>query len=215
MRLAAIVACVLLTAACTGKAEAPAIPQAEIAAAAAGIVSYPLSLDPGCRDGRAIAYDECSNQLDLYKAALDQAKAENKALLVIIGAEWCGWCRAFDAHLKGATGRYDRVSKDKRGDVSKPALALVTYLADNYVVVHIEDDYAPGAEDVVASANAQAYFQEKYPTIFAVGPDGKFAAKLDHPYVKIQKSAPDPYQGYDRRLVLEELKRLHKAALGS
>jgi thiol-disulfide isomerase/thioredoxin len=215
MRLAAVAACVLLTAACTGEAAAPAIPQSEIAAVAAGIVSYPLSLDPACRDGRAIAYDQCSNQLDLYQSALDQARAEKKALLVIIGAEWCGWCRAFDAHLKGATGRFDRLSKDKRGDVSKAALSLVPYLSENYVVVHIEDDYAPGAEAVVASANAQAYFQEKYPTIFAVGPDGKFAAKLDHPHVKIQKSAPEPYQGYDRRLVLEELKRLHEAALGS
>ena len=70
-----------------------------------------------------------------------------------------------------------------------------------------------GADEVVAAAGAQTHFQEKYPTILALGPDGKFAAKLDHPYVKIQISGPGAYQGYDRSLVLKELKRLHKAAL--
>ncbi len=213
MQYLAAAAMILLAAACSGPAGTPAIPQTEIDAAAANIVSFPLTLDPTCRDGRAIAYDQCSNQMDLYTAAVDRAKAEGKAVLVIIGAEWCGWCRAFDAHLKGATGRYDHVTKKRRGDVSRDALELVSYAAENFIVVHIEDDYAPGADEVVATAGAQAHFQEKYPTILALGPDGKFAAKLDHPYVKIQISGPGAYQGYDRSLVLKELKRLHKAAL--
>jgi thiol-disulfide isomerase/thioredoxin len=210
MKFAACAAALLFATACSGAPEAPAVPQADILAAASTIVSYPLSLDPNCRDGRATAYDQCSNQLDLFRAATTQAEAEGKAVLVIIGAEWCGWCRAFDAHMKGATGRYDRVSKDKRGDVSQGALDLVRYTAENFVVVHIEDDFAPGAEDVVAAAGAEAYFQEKYPTIFATTPDGRFAAKMEHPFVKIQ--IPGSYQGYDRGRVLKELKRLRAAA---
>jgi thiol-disulfide isomerase/thioredoxin len=213
MRPLAAAAMLLIAAACSGPSGTPAIPQAEIEAAAGSVVSYPLSLDPACRDGRATAYDQCSNQLDLFAAAVERAQTEDKAVLVIIGAEWCGWCRAFDAHLKGATGRYDYVTRERRGDVSQAALELVRYTAANFVVVHIEDDYAPGADEVVSAAGAQAHFQEKYPTIFAAGPDGKFAAKLDHPYVKIQISGPGAYQGYDRGLVLKELKRLHKAAV--
>lgn len=215
MKLPAVAAALLLAAACSAAPGESAVPQADIAAAAANIVIVPDKIDPDCRDGRARAYDECSDQLDLFNAALARANAENKAVLVIIGAEWCGWCRSFDAHLKGATERYDRVSKDKRGDVSKGALGLVSYTAENYVIVHIEDDFSPGADNVIQATEAGDYFQGYYPTIYSVTPEGKFAAKLDHPYVKIQKGAPTPYQGYDRALVLKELKRLHKAALGS
>ncbi|WP_353257441.1 hypothetical protein [Hyphomonas sp.] len=48
--------------------------------------------------------------MDLYRAATTRAGAEGKAVLVIIGAEWCGWSRAFDAPMKGAKGRYYLVS---------------------------------------------------------------------------------------------------------
>ncbi|MBK8198839.1 MAG: hypothetical protein IPK75_10735 [Acidobacteria bacterium] len=212
MKFAAVAAALLFAAACSGAPDVPAVPQAEIEAAAAQLVTYPLSLDPACRGGRQRAYDECSNQLDLFNAALDRANAEDKALLVVIGAEWCGWCRAFDAHLDGATGPYDRLNAKKRGDVSRAALELVTYTAGNYVIVHIEDEYAPGTDEVVAATEVGDNFQHYYPTIFSVTPDGKFAAKLDHPYVKIQLGAPQPYQGYDRARVLSELKRLRKAA---
>ncbi|HPE48639.1 MAG TPA: thioredoxin family protein [Hyphomonas sp.] len=210
----ALGASLLLLAACSSEASERAVPQETIDAAAAGVVTYPLALDPACRDGRAKAYDQCSNQIDIYSAALEQARAENKALLVIIGAEWCTWCHAFDATLKGATANYDYINRHKRGDVSQAALDLATYVAANFVVVHVEDDFAPGADEVIAAAGAQDYFQEKYPTIFAVGPDGKFAAKLNHPYVKILKQGLSSYHGYDRKLVFEELKRLHTAALG-
>jgi len=74
-------------------------------------------------------------------------------------------------------------------------------------------DFAPGADDVIRSAGAEAYFQEYYPTIFAVGPDGKFAAKLDHKLVKIQINGLGAYAGYDRALVVQELRRLRAAAL--
>jgi hypothetical protein len=214
MRLPVIAAVVLLLiTACSRETGTPAVADAVIAEAARGVVTYPLSLDPACRDGRARSYDQCSDQFEIYSAALDKARAENKTLLVIIGAEWCGWCHTFDAHLKGATGRFDHITARKRGDVSAGALALVRYVADNFVVVHIEDDFAPGADDVIRSAGAEAYFQEYYPTIFAVGPDGKFAAKLDHKLVKIQINGLGAYAGYDRALVIKELKRLRAAAL--
>lgn len=81
---------------------------------------------------------------------------EGKAVLVSIGAEWCGWCCAFDARMKSAKRRYDRVKKEKRGDISQGAPVLARFTAENFVAVHIEDDFAPGAEDVVAAAGAEA-----------------------------------------------------------
>lgn len=206
-------ALLLLAAACSAKPGEPKVAQAEIEAAARGVITYPQALDPACRDGRAKAYDQCSDQMDLFNAALADARAGNKAVLVIIGAEWCSWCHSFDAHLKGATGRFDYVTKSRRGDVSAGALDLVNYVAANYIIAHIEDEYAPGADQVILATDASDYFQGYYPTIYAVGPDGKFAAKLDHPFVKIQKDGIGAYRGYDRALVLQELKRLHKAAM--
>ena len=55
MRSLAAAAVILLTAACSGPAGAPAMAQAETEAAAADIVSCPLTLAPACRDGPAIA----------------------------------------------------------------------------------------------------------------------------------------------------------------
>jgi hypothetical protein len=75
MRSLAAAAKILLAAAYSGPAGTPAIPQMEIDAAAANIVSFPLTLDPTCRGGRAIAHDQCSSQMDLYTAAADRAKS--------------------------------------------------------------------------------------------------------------------------------------------
>ena len=104
-------------------------------------------------------------------------------MLVSIGAEWCGWCCAFDARMKSAKRRYDRVKKEKRGDISQGAPVLARFTAENFVAVHIEDDFAPG---------------------------GRFAAKMEHPFVKIE--VPGSYQGYNRGHVLKALKRLRVAA---
>ena len=45
-------------------------------------VSYPERIDPGCRDGKATLFDECSDQVELFKAALARAQLEKKTLLV-------------------------------------------------------------------------------------------------------------------------------------
>ncbi len=112
--------------------------------------------------------------------------------------------------MKSAKRRYDPVKKEKRGDISQGAPVLARFTAENFVVVHIEDDFAPGAEDVVAAAGAEASFQEKYPATCAAPPGGRFAAKMEHPFVKIE--IPGSYQGYIRGHALKALKRLRAAA---
>ena len=41
-------------------------------------------------------YDETADAKADVAAALAKAKAENKRVLVTLGANWCGWCRSLD-----------------------------------------------------------------------------------------------------------------------
>jgi len=60
--LAAVVAFVCAFAGCSPVEEPPALSKV--------FVGNPLALDPQCRDGRAKLYDECSDQLALFKVSM-------------------------------------------------------------------------------------------------------------------------------------------------
>jgi thiol-disulfide isomerase/thioredoxin len=42
------------------------------------------------------AYKGCEDQVASLEAAILEAKAQNKLLIVVFGADWCPWCRALD-----------------------------------------------------------------------------------------------------------------------
>ena len=46
-----------------------------------------------------VVYQACEDQMQRFAAALQAAKAEGKLLLVVLGADWCPWCRALDKLL--------------------------------------------------------------------------------------------------------------------
>jgi thiol-disulfide isomerase/thioredoxin len=57
-----------------------------------------------CADARAAklrpneaVYEICADQMALFQAALDKARAENRLLIVDFGATWCPWCRSLQA----------------------------------------------------------------------------------------------------------------------
>jgi thiol-disulfide isomerase/thioredoxin len=39
-------------------------------------------------------YEICTDQMMLFKAALEKARADNRLLIVDFGATWCSWCRS-------------------------------------------------------------------------------------------------------------------------
>ena len=94
---ALLVAAVLCLASCTDE-PVPKLQQI--------YTGFPESIDPQCRDGTATIYDECGDQLALFREALARANAENKVLLVEYGAEWCIWCYVFNAYINGDKGRF-------------------------------------------------------------------------------------------------------------
>ena len=116
------------------------------------IESFPKTLDKNCCDGLARIYDECGDQSAILNAAVAAARAQNKSVLVVFGSEWCIWCHVFDSYIHGQRGMHDykwRAEQDGElvhwpmqemmdEDIRKDAVALNRYVAEHFVVAHIE-----------------------------------------------------------------------------
>jgi len=196
-------------------------------ATAEPLVKFPETPIQSCRRGRAKLYDECSDQTRLFAAALDRANAEGKTLLVSYGAEWCIWCHVFDAYLNGEKSRfsYKFASPDapnmfrratlyerEKSDVSTEASALQGFVADNFVLVHIDAQYAPHGETVLEISRASAHYDGGLPYIFTVDKSGQYAAHMFYDRVEIRRDSADWYRGYNRKNLIAELKRIKAAS---
>lgn len=227
---AVILSCCFILAGCSS--EQAGLPtslaiEPAMAAGAKSITSFPAVPNKACRNGRAKLYDECADQLALLAAAKARAAQDNKVLLVAYGAEWCIWCHVFAEHIYGRTGRFsytygsaerpdarqtstldERAARDVKGD----AAALNTYVADNFVVVHIDAQYAPNGRKVLEVLDAGRLFESWIPFVFTVGRNGKAVASFSHRDVEVRRDTADWYRGYDRVTLLRELKRMREAA---
>jgi len=156
--------------------------------------------------------------MDIFRAALEEARSTGKTVIVSYGAEWCVWCHIFDSHINGETGRFRYpetptwVSVERsRRDVLRDARALNQFSSENFVVAHIEGDKAPDGRAVLEATGAAAHFTGGYPFIFSVTPEGQFAAAIDFEHLDPEEAAPF-YQGYNREVLLTEVRRLRDAA---
>ena len=152
------------------------------------VTSYPKSLDKSCRDGRAKTYDQCGDQFAMYQAAFDDAQAQDKVLLVSLGAEWCVWCHVF------------------AGTVAAPGARLEAFAAERFVIVHIDAEFGKNHKKVLRASAVDTVYTGGLPLIFTVAADGTMAGALDHERVA------DGTQ-YDVDALREELSRLYTTAL--
>lgn len=194
--------------------------------AAEGLTTFPERIQRACRGGSAKIYDECSDQMALYQAAFAEAQRQGKTLLVSYGAEWCIWCHVFHDYVTGVSGSfthtysdYSDVSRDTATMIETPsphaesdAIALAEFVAENFVLVHLEMRYAPGADDAVASSGYDPYDVTWLPFIYTVGPDGSFGAHLEHDAVESRREGLFWFRGYHRNDLTQELIRLRDAA---
>ncbi len=196
-------------------------------ATAQDITILPAEIERNCRGGRAALYDECGSQTKLFRRALSVANAEGKTLLVSYGAEWCIWCHVFDAYIAGnhtrMTYRFSdpgdaeteqvTLNERPREDPAPDAAALHQFVADHFVLVHIEDYHSADGYDVLLQSGADAAFVGGLPYIFTVAPDGQYAAKLKSSSVETRRDGwIDWYRGYDRAGLMAELARMDAAA---
>ncbi|MFD1343786.1 hypothetical protein [Litorisediminicola beolgyonensis] len=186
----------------------------------------PGRVEPDCRAGRAQSYDECGSQLDHLATALARAEAEDKHVLAIYGAEWCIWCNVLDAHLAGERGIFGYLVEGERvGMVETPepgaaeaSAALSEFAARSFVILHVEGQYAPDGDAVLAATGAAETLAGWIPYVFVLDRDGRYAGKLaefeDLPELERRRDGILPYRGYDRAVLLRELQRLDRAAKG-
>lgn len=159
------------------------------AIAEGGLVeSFPKALDKDCRDGRAKTYDQCGDQFALFEEAFATAQAQEKVLLVSLGAEWCFWCHVF------------------AGTVSNPGAPLEEFTAERFVIAHIEAEYAENHKKVLRATAADTVYTGGLPLLFVVADDGTLAGAVDH------KAVADGTQ-YNLPALEKELGRLYATAL--
>ncbi|HEU4779638.1 MAG TPA: hypothetical protein VFS58_07115 [Steroidobacteraceae bacterium] len=193
-------------------------------------VAYPDKPDPNCRDGKAKLFDECSDQTALFEKARARAQAEGKTLLVEYGAEWCIWCHVFAAHIKGEHGRFrytygSAEAPDERDSTTfvegkwadaKAALELSMFVAENFVLVHIELEHAPNGAAVLELTGAAEHYNNRVPFIYTVDETGRFVARFRHdPAERRRDGILDWYRGYDRTNMIEQLEAMRGAALAN
>ncbi len=198
-----------------------------VLATAQEITILPATVERSCRGGRAALYDECGSQTKLFRQALSVANTEEKTLLVSYGAEWCIWCHVFDQYITGnhtrMTYRFSdpgaaeteevTLNERPREDPAAEAAALRLFVADHFVLVHIEDYHSADGYDVLLRSGADAAFDGSLPYIFTVTPDGQYAAKLKSSSVETRRDGwSDWYRGYDRAGLTAELARMDAAA---
>lgn len=191
------------------------------------IVSYPKKIDANCRGGKAKLYDECGDQLVLFKNALEYSRSVNKVLLVSYGAEWCIWCHVFDAYLRGQKDEYTytvgspntddkdtyTIYEKSKFDATKEAAELKSYAAKNFVLLHLDYRYAQNGNKVLALTKSESHHTGGVPFIFTVTQDGVFADSFNWKTAETRRDGEDWYRGYDRSDLMRQLVKMHVAAL--
>lgn len=104
------------------------------------------------------------------------------------------------------------ISEHEKRGVKADAAALSAYVARSFVVVHIEGQYAPNGAAAPEKRSAAPSMSYAIPCIFTVDRRGEYAAHFKNAPVVIRRERDDWYRGYDRRILLVELQRMHDTA---
>ena len=129
-----------------------------------GILILAAALLAGCNK-RAETADEPSPWMADYDAALKQAAAENKYVLVdFSGSDWCGWCIKLDEEV-----------------FSKPE--FIEYAKANLICVLL--DFPRGKELPKAQKDANQALLEKFqvqgfPTVLIFNPQGRLVKQTGY-----------------------------------
>jgi len=133
-------------------------------------------------------YNITLNQKDQLTEAIKQAKLENKQVWVILGANWCKWCREFDKFSKADT-KIDSISK-----------------AD-YIVVKLNYDKK---NEVCLQVLKELGFPQRFgvPVFVILNSDGNRIHTQNTSYLELGQGV-----GYDSKKVVEFLMGWNKKAL--
>jgi thiol-disulfide isomerase/thioredoxin len=97
-----------------------------------------------------VVYQACEDQMQRFASAFQAAKAEKKVLLVVIGADWCPWCRVLEKLLPT-----DQVLSRKDELFDFPARYAMVNIAES-AITHGKKASVPSGEAVYALLLARA-----------------------------------------------------------
>ena len=146
-----------------------------------------------CAQPRARLYANCGSQTAILDAARAAAAAGDKRVLVIVGADWCVWCRVLDRTLDGV---FEPINKDTRGQSQADAERLSRYAAERLVVTHINVDRIDAAL-ALQRFGVNALRVDAVPEVYLLTQDGRRAHRLD----AVSAELPN-LRGYDRNALL-------------
>jgi thioredoxin-related protein len=185
------------------------------------VTIFPKTISETCFNGRAVSYDECGFQRDLFDRALRVANQADKRLLIVYGAEWCIWCHVFKEHIKGKTGKFHyklegqdgyRMDEHANADDIENAAKLSKFVANTFVVVNIEGQHSFDGYDVLNHTGASDHIGQSIPYIFTVDKNGSFLADLpstiENPTLEKRREGDDWYRGYNRAELMTELMKI-------
>lgn len=192
------------------------------------ITHFPTVIPRDCGDGQAKLYDECADQVNILESAISTANEENKNVLIVYGGEWCIWCHVLDNYFKGKFRTFDYEWRDNYGDIQtwsmreqvssdeiNDAKRLNEYVANNFVIAHIDNSYANGNEAIEMTGfdPENIYY---YPFIVALNSKGKYVGNMEPTSAikgfEIRESGGEEFRGYERSILLEQLKLLKSKA---
>lgn len=202
------------------------LPSSSGASSVESLTTLPQTPIHSCRGGKAKLYNECHAQAPIFDKALRKARGQGKVLMVSYGAEWCIWCHVFDAYVTGEHSTFTHPYSDEddterfsatiferaESDPAGPAADLAAFVAENFVLVHIDSRYATDGWAVLDAAGATEGYGNWLPYIFTVDEAGQFAAALQHERVETRRDTADWFRGYDRAALRAELTRMKEAA---
>lgn len=146
--------------------------------------------EPKCDDAGKI-YKVCSDQEAAYGRKLEEAKRAKKMLVVVLGADWCPWCRSLHTMLQEP--------KFGRGFAKKYILADVGMFNGKVKV--------PSGESILAKIQVHAHDPKKIegiPVLAVVSPKSGKAVLIDtEPLEKNTATA----KGHDPAKVLAALEK--------
>ena len=192
------------------------------------VTTFPEKINPQCREGIANIYDECGDQQAILDQAIKAATAADKRVLILYGAEWCLWCHVFDKYVKGKHKRFDYKWQYHDGDnldwvmyekenkrAEQEAQALNEFVSKHYVLTHIESYHAPNGEQVLADLGYDVEAIQAVPIIISLDKNGQIFAEMRsaEELIGLEKRQDNgqEFRGYDRKLLLSELKRMYQA----
>jgi hypothetical protein len=139
----------------------------------------------------------CRPQIEVLQAALAQARAEDKAVLIEVGADWCASCHVLDRYFNGWFGTEPRAA-----GTAADAQALARFMATNFVLARLEVDQ-PSLHPALRSVGLRKDISKGLPAFYVLYGGKTREVRVLDAAVRV----PGGRGGFSRQALLAQFRR--------